>query len=199
MTAIADLLAGFRYHLASRNHPQLAPFTTGFDWEMTERSLAPKTLPVVADLQAAVASADIGEMPCATLLSRAADRLHWGQTYGSGDFGDEFLAGYGWVELFGTRGHFASDVMAGGFLLLGPKIHYPDHHHVAEEIYIPLTPGSLWSKDGSDFVAREAGELIHHPSNIRHAMQTNDQPLIALYLWRGGPLAQKSVISGRQA
>ena len=44
------------------------------------------------------------------------------------------------------------------------------------------------------FVRREAGEVIHHPSNVSHAMRTGAEPLLAIYLWRGGPLAQKSVI-----
>ncbi|MGA1802787.1 hypothetical protein [Rhizobium sp. HT1-10] len=42
------------------------------------------------------------------------------------------------------------------------------------------------------------GETIHHPSCIRHAMQTTDRPLVALHLWRGGLLVQKPDILGRQ-
>jgi hypothetical protein len=110
----------------------------------------------------------------------------------------DFLDNYGWVEIFGTRGHFECDAMAGGLLMLGPHTFYPDHHHVAEEIYIPLTDGSLWSKDGSPFVPHASGEVIHHPSDIRHAMQTVAEPLVALYLWRGGPLAQKSILAERE-
>jgi hypothetical protein len=194
-----NLLAGFRGYLAGRDDQRPARFTDGFEWEMAERSLAPHDLPVVGTLRAARPLRPSAEVELLGLLSETADVLHWGQTYSNGDFGADFLSGYGWVELFGTRGHFASDLMAGGFLLLGPHIHYPDHHHVAEEIYFPLTSGSLWSKDGGAFALRRAGEIIHHPSGIRHAMQTADTPLVALYLWRGGPLAQKSVISGRQA
>jgi hypothetical protein len=195
MSTVADLLAGFRDYLTVRTDERLGRFSEDFDWTMDERPLEPHSLPVVDVLKGVDYPA--GEADLLQLLSKTADALHWGQTYSSGDFGETFLARYGWVELFGTRGHFASDVMAGGFLLLGPEIHYPDHHHVAEEIYIPLTFGSLWSKDGGAFVERSAGEIIHHPSDIRHAMQTNDRPLVALYLWRGGPLAQKSIISGR--
>jgi len=125
--------------------------------------------------------------------------LHWAQTYKTGDFGAEFLLNYGWVEVFGTRGHFENEAMAGGFLLLGPDVHYPDHHHTAEEIYIPLTSGSYWSKGGGPFHERRTGEVIHHPSEVPHAMRTTDGALVGLYLWRRGPLAQKSVISGSKA
>ncbi|NLS15655.1 transcriptional regulator [Rhizobium sp. P40RR-XXII] len=197
MSTADELLTTFRDYLLSRSDLLLQHFIEGFDWSAEERSLAPRHLPVVGYLRELGRPVDGAEAALFERLSNAADMLHWAQTYGITDFGADFLQRYGWVELFGTRGHFASEKMAGGFLLLGPGVHYPDHHHEAEEIYIPLTDGSLWSKDGQPFLPRWTGEIIHHPSNIRHAMRTEAQPLVALYLWRGGPLAQKSIISGR--
>ncbi|MBB3566526.1 dimethylsulfonioproprionate lyase family protein [Rhizobium sp. BK491] len=197
MSAVDELLVAFRDYLQSRSNPVLQHFIEGFDWPTEERALAPHDLPVVTYLRELDQAANGAEGALRNRLSHAAAVLHWAQTYSITDFGGDFLERYGWVELFGTRGHFASEEMAGGFLLLGPGVHYRDHHHEAEEIYIPLTDGSLWSKDAQPFLPRWSGEIIHHPSNIRHAMRTEDQPLVALYLWRGGPLAQKSIISGR--
>ncbi|WP_349958543.1 dimethylsulfonioproprionate lyase family protein [Rhizobium sp. ZPR3] len=197
MSAVDQLLVAFQNYLQSRSDLVLQHFIRGFDWSMKERSLPARDLPVVAYFRERDQAADGAEGALLDRLSRSTDLLHWAQTYSITDFGEDFLQRYGWVELFGTRGHFASEEMAGGFLLLGPGVHYPDHHHVAEEIYIPLTDGSLWSKDAQPFLPRWSGEIIHHPSNIRHAMRTEDEPLVALYLWRGGPLAQKSIISGR--
>lgn len=197
MSAVGELLAAFRDYLLSRSDPGLHHFIEGFRWPMEERSLASRDLPVVRYLHELHRPGDGAESALLDRLSDAANGLHWAQTYSITDFGADFLRRYGWVELFGTRGHFASEDMAGGFLLLGPGVHYPDHHHEAEEIYIPLSDGSLWSKDAQPFLPRWSGEVIHHPSNIRHAMRTEDEPLVALYLWRGGPLAQKSIISGR--
>lgn len=197
MSAAGDLLQSVRNYLAACGDAALDRFTAGFDWGMAERPAAPHSLPVVGHLHGATPPIAIPEAGLLAELAGVAGHLHWAQTYSAADFGEDFLARYGWVELFGTRGHFASETMAGGFLLLGPEVHYPDHHHVAEEIYIPLTSHSFWSKDAGPFVVRQAGEIIHHPSNIRHAMRTEKQPLAALYLWRGGPLAQKSIISGK--
>ncbi|MBB3286024.1 MULTISPECIES: dimethylsulfonioproprionate lyase family protein [Rhizobium] len=197
MSPVAELLVAFRDYLLSRSDLMLQHFIQGFDWPAEERVLAPRDLPVVTYLRELERPVDGAEGALFEKLSNAAAMLHWAQTYSITDFGADFLQRYGWVELFGTRGHFASEEMAGGFLLLGPGVHYPDHHHEAEEIYIPLTDGSLWSKDAQPFLPRWSGEIIHHPSNIRHAMRTEDQPLVALYLWRGGPLAQKTIISGR--
>ena len=133
------------------------------------------------------------------LLAEHRNDLHWGQTYTAADFGKEFIDNYGWLEVFGTRGHFANDEVAAGLLILGPDIVYPDHHHVAEEIYIPLTGGTEWRMGEGGFRLREAGEVIHHASNVNHAMRTGKEPLLALYIWRGGPLAQKSTITGTRA
>ena len=121
----------------------------------------------------------------------------WGQTYTSADFGQQFIDNYGWLEVFGTRGHFANRKVAGGFLLLGPDIAYPDHHHVAEEIYIPLTGGTEW-RMGEGGVRQPRGRRDRSTiaSNVNHAMRTGDEPLLALYLWRGGPLAARSTITG---
>jgi hypothetical protein len=197
MSDFKTLLQGFRAYLASRGDAVVERFLEGFDWQMEARALEPRSLPVVDYLSDVAAPVDDRDNTLLSELIGYSALLHWAQTYSTGDFGDAFLKRYGWVELFGTRGHFSSDVMAGGFLMLGPEIHYPDHHHVAEEIYIPLTDGSLWSKDGGAFQPRRAGEIIHHPSDVSHAMQTEQETLLALYLWRGGPLAQKSIISGR--
>ena len=54
------------------------------------------------------------------LLARNCGELRWGQTYTAADFGQSFIDNYGWMELFGTRGHFVNDIIAAGFLILGP-------------------------------------------------------------------------------
>jgi hypothetical protein len=188
-----DLLAAFRDYLAGFGAP-VAPFIAPLDWNMPAREMEAETLPVTWELGRCVELASERGQPLARLLASSVDQLCWRQTYNTADFGADFLDIYGWVEIFGTRGHFVNDTVAAGFLLLGPNITYPDHHHVAEEIYIPLTGGALWRKDVGGFEARVADEIIHHPSSINHAMRTGEEPLLALYLWRGGPLAQKSVI-----
>ena len=137
--------------------------------------------------------------PLARLLAERRDDFRWGQTYTAADFGKKFIDNYGWLEVFGTRGHFDNRKVAAGFLILGPGIDYPDHHHVAEEIYIPLTGGTDWRMGEGAFRRREAGEIVHHASNVNHAMRTGEEPLLALYLWRGGPLAARSTITGTPA
>ena len=190
-----ELLHAFRNYLERANSAPVRDFLSELEWAMPERRLAANGLPCLAHLTRAAELAGAAEADLAQRLERHAAQLCWGQTYTSADFGQHFMDNYGWVELFGTRGHFVHDRMAAGFLLLGPDVVYPDHHHVAEEIYIPLTGGAAWRMGDGPFVEREGGEVIHHASNVNHAMRTRAEPLLALYLWRGGPLATRPTVT----
>lgn len=195
-TKIDNLLGAMRNYLSRAADSPLGEFLAGFDWAMRPRPLEPNPLPCVSHLDRLAAIAGSAEQGLVAELAATAPLLRWGQTYTAADFGQHFLDNYGWVELFGTRGHYQHDSVAGGFLVLGPGILYPDHHHIAEEIYIPLTGTAEWRMGETPFRPRAGGEVIHHASNVVHAMRTARDPLLAFYLWRGGPLAQRSTISG---
>lgn len=199
-TNFDELLAAFRSYLQGNSaNPVVACFLAEIDWSMSNRTLEPNAVACSALLDRTVALASDTTKPLTELLARYRDELRWGQTYTAADFGQHFIDRYGWVELFGTRGHFANAQLAAGFLVLGPDIEYPDHHHIAEELYIPLTGGTSWRMGDEPFRLRSAGEIVHHASNVSHAMRTGSEPLLALYLWRGGPLAQRSTISATGA
>jgi hypothetical protein len=195
--AAVKILGDMQAFLASLDDDRISRFLDGFDWELEQRPIEPMRLACLRHLPQAVTAAAPRALSLAEHLAGATDSLRWAQTYTAADFGDDFLGGYGWTEIFGTRGHFRSSEVAGGFLLLGPNLTYPDHHHVAEEIYVPLTGGTEWRMGNGDFALRDACDIIHHPSNVSHAMRTGSAPLLALYLWRGGPLDQRSDIGVR--
>jgi mannose-6-phosphate isomerase-like protein (cupin superfamily) len=195
-TVFDELLSGFRRLLDRVDHKQVRGFVAGIDRTMPARALAANSLPCLAHFDRAARIAGTDAKPFVRFLCERCHDFRWGQTYTVADFGQKFIDNYGWLEVFGTRGHFESRKMAGGFLVLGPGIDYPDHHHVAEEIYIPLTGGTQWRMGEGALRMREAGEVVHHASNVSHAMRTGDEPLLALYLWRGGPLAARSTVTG---
>lgn len=192
---LTGLLDSFLSHLISRRDPLVDRFLDGVSTRMTPRALKANGLPCMRHLPDALPFADDQTRSVLQQFAGTADALRWGQTYSASDLGGRFLDNYGWVELFGTRGHFENDHVAGGFLVLGPDTHYPDHHHLAEELYLPLTGGTRWRMGEAEFQEKPAGALIHHASNINHAMQTAHAPLVAIYLWRGGPLDAKSTLS----
>lgn len=195
MTGAERLAAAARMLLAGFDQPELAPFLD--EWpapDAARRMVEPRPLPVLRWLDQATAAA--ATRPLVDEVVAAAGTLAWGQTYAAGDLGERFLERYGWSELIGLRGPIASDRLACGVLLLGPEIEYPPHSHAAEEIYLPLAGTADWLRGREGWRRRRPGELIHHPSGVGHAMRTDEQPLLALYLWRGGDLAQKSKLLG---
>ena len=80
--------------------------------------------------------------------------------------------------------------------MLGPEVTYPPHAHEAAEVYLPLSGVAWWQKGEAEFAPVPAGQPIYHAPWVPHAMRTGAEPLLALYLWRGGDLAAKSVILG---
>lgn len=197
-TNFDELLERFHATLATFDDALVRDAVAQIAWAMPARRLEPRPLACLRQLDRIVELAPANAQPLARLLAQRRGELHWGQTYSEADLGKTFFDNYGWLEVFGTRGHFVNDEVAAGLLILGPDIVYPDHHHVAEEIYIPLTGGTQWRMGEGDFRRREAGEVIHHASDVSHAMRTGKEPLLALYIWRGGPLTAKSTISGSQ-
>jgi len=160
----------------------------------TPRRNQAQTLPVTRWLNGIERQAALPTRALCTALAEWSAHLPWRQTYKAEDLGEAFLERYGYMELAGQRGPFASDEIACGFLLLGPDIYYHRHRHEAEEIYIVLAGTAHWSKGDGAFAPQPPGNLIHHPSWCWHAMRTGDQPLLALYFWQGGDLTQKSQI-----
>lgn len=167
------------------------PFLAEWPEVGPHRVVQPATLDVCRWLEGMRADGVVGA------IRSAAGDLRWQQTYGAADFGAAFLNGYGWSEFVGLRGPVASERIACGVLLLAPGIVYPAHAHEAEEVYLPISGVAEWQQGEGDFAKVEVGQAIHHAAWVPHAMRTGAEPLAALYLWRGGDLAAKSVIVGR--
>jgi hypothetical protein len=194
-TGITFLVEMIYHYLNGLDDHRLDPYLA--DWPSRPyqiRDIIPSLLPVTACLPELDAAADAQTMPIVKTLQASAPHLRWGQTYTSKDLGAAFLENYGWTELIGLRGPISSNEIACGFLLLGRNTEYPKHHHMAEEVYIPLTQPTQWVRGNDDWVTRSCGAPIYHRSGISHGLRTESTPLLALYLWRGGDLVQKSHI-----
>jgi hypothetical protein len=204
--ALTGLALKARRLLRSLDEPSLAPFLA--DWPGHERpdacdspQLAPglrvpdlefdSTLPVLRCLSDFAADeSGFGAFLVADLC-RNHRSLTWRQTYAAGDVGDAFLRNYGYAEIVGMKS-IPSRQIACGFLILGPSTLYPRHRHEAEEIYIPLRGTARWQQSDAVWRERRPGAVIHHASDEPHAMQTGAEPLLALYVWRGGQLHQSA-------
>lgn len=192
---IAALARRVRDWLAER--PAAAPFLVDFPQIAITRVTTPRRLPVCDWLVDAEAFSAPATSELVEAFVAAAPALEWRQTYGIEDFGPRFLERYGWTEIVGLRGPIASEKIACGFLMLGPDVEYPAHAHEAHEVYFPLAGQALWMRDHGEFVAHAPGAIIEHQPWTPHATRTRDDAMLALYIWRGGDLAAKSTILGR--
>jgi len=160
-------------------------------FETPDRRLSPRPQPVLEFLPRLAAQASSCYREILDLLIEAKPGLRFGLTYEEADFGTDFLRQYGWVKMLGPDAYWHSEQLASGFLILGDNITYPQHWHEAEEIYLPICGDCEWYRQDTGWQLRTTGSLIHHASGVRHATRTTGDPMIALYLWRGGDLNQK--------
>ncbi len=165
------------------------PLPDGFleDWPSITalRGVLPGPLPVLGWLAGMSKQAGPVTASLVGTLESIAAQLRWSQTYQVPEVPESFLENYGWTEVLGLTGPVASEHLAAGFLLLGPHSHYPSHRHKAEELYVPLAGRALWQQGARPWTERAPGELVHHHADELHAMRTTEQPLLALYVWRG--------------
>ncbi|MEM7215746.1 MAG: dimethylsulfonioproprionate lyase family protein [Pseudomonadota bacterium] len=189
---IRALLNAWRDYVCSRPEPVVKDWLERFDWDLPERDLPPNDLYATRHIPDCLSYAGELESGLVQIFIEHMDKVHWAQMWDPDDFGRYFTDNYCHLQLIGPEGHFASDTIAGGIVMYGPHTHYPNHWHLAEEIYIPLTGNGLWSRDNGDYVLRDAGEFIFHEENVPHAMKCEDTPMLALWIWHGGDLQAKA-------
>ncbi len=194
ISRLSALAAAWRQLLLSECPMDWCRLLPDIDINCPDRILEPRTLPVLKFLPRLASGAASPYRAVIDRLIDARDTLHFGQTYSAKDFGEDFLSQYGWIKLLGPDAYWHCDSLSSGFLILGDSNTYPQHRHQAEEIYLPISGNAQWYREHDGWQQQPAGTLIHHPGGIEHAMRTQGEPLIALYLWRGGNLVQKSEI-----
>jgi hypothetical protein len=190
---VLALVIAIRSFLEGLDNVRLKPYLAEWpsEYDIT-RAILPHELPILSCLSVAVKTAGEKTEHMVKMLASLSNYLTWGQTYSLQDVGVGFLEKYGWTEFIGLRGPIASKRIACGMLFLGPQVEYPRHWHTAEEVYVPLAGKALWQQGNQAWAYREIGQPIYHATEEPHAMRTYNLPLMALYLWRGGNLVQKS-------
>lgn len=157
------------------------------------RPVGPTWRPAAAQLGAAEPGRRF--RPLVKALCDAARLLDWRSNYSARDVGRAYAEFATFVELLGPRGHFAAPDIAFGVVVIGPDVHYPDHRHVAEEIYAPIAGRGEWRYHMDVWREHGAGATVYTPPLAWHALRTGDEVLLLLYAWIGGDLAQKSEIA----
>jgi len=188
---VKPLLDAFRDYISLREEAITRDWFDRFDWNLSERNLASRSVAAVSELPEVLDHCGRGEARLTGQFVEMRNQLHWLQSYTAEDFGQHMVDHYGFVELIGTRGHYVSDEIAAGLVFFGRGIDYPNHWHGSEALYYPMTGTGLWSQDNGGYEVKTPGEIVVHEPNEHHALKVPDDPLLALWVWRGGDLAQK--------
>jgi hypothetical protein len=150
-----------------------------------------KRLPVCRYLGETLATA----RTASASLARVADAfaalepsLAWRARPSGGPFAsDNWPEGHANAMVVGPKGLEHREDVAIGASLLAPDVRYPDHNHEPEEVYLVLSPGRFQHGDSGWFEPGPGGTLYNRP-NIKHAMASDEAPLLALWcLWIGKP------------
>lgn len=122
----------------------------------------------------------------ARALLAVADQLEWYAP--PKDLGEEpdvavFSRNFTASRVIGDGGLLPSDKVSAGLSLQGCDSYYPPHAHHAEETYWIIGGNGDWRVGSEPWFAVAPGDSIYHESGVRHAMQTNEQPLLSVWLW----------------
>lgn len=118
-------------------------------------------------------------------LIAAAPLAHWRETYKGTGIGADFLDRFGCFEIIGRDAPYGCADMR-GFVVYAPSgLHYPWHHHPAEELYLVLAGEAEFAVEGAHARAITPGGSVFHATMQPHAMTTHAHPVMAYVLWRG--------------
>ncbi len=152
------------------------------------RDCPPTLAPACAHLDAALALGTAATRPLIDAVAAARPYLAW-KMMGREGFDDALREQLAYVEIVGPEGAVVAPDLRVGLYIQAPGVDYPSHAHDAEELYLVLAGTARWQRgwNGSDdpFATVPPGEIRHHRAKEPHAMITGEQPLLALWTWRG--------------
>lgn len=160
------------------------------DWSQELMQTAAVTNPILHDNIAQVCENSGCEGSATNRLTKAllpvVDQLSWRRRDIEGETASDMLLLYEKftaVTIVGQTGLISCDKIIAGFSLQAPDAYYPPHEHLAEESYWIIGGGGDWKVDRKPWFPVNAGDAIYHTGGARHVMQTNEQPMLSIWLW----------------
>jgi mannose-6-phosphate isomerase-like protein (cupin superfamily) len=117
------------------------------------------------------------------LLDMSPDMI-WRETYKDTDIGGDFMDRFGCYEIIGRDAPLASAKMRSFLVYQPPHLHYPWHHHPAEELYVVIAGEAEFHLQGKGAEVLRSGQSSFHPSGVPHALTSHDHPVLAYVVWR---------------
>jgi quercetin dioxygenase-like cupin family protein len=122
----------------------------------------------------------------AQALAAVSDQLMWRPSYrnrqGEPDMAT-FTRNFTANTIIGAGELLPSDKVKAGFSLQAPDTYYPGHLHDAEESYWIIGGRGDWKVATQPWFAVNPGDSVYHQSGVRHTMQTNEHPMLTVWLW----------------
>lgn len=135
----------------------------------------------------------------AQALLAVADQLEWRSSSKATVDGPDveiLLRNFAVTTIFGEGALLPTDKVYAGFSLQAPDIYYPPHAHYAEESYWIIGGNADWRVGAKPWFGVEPGDSIYHESEARHVMQTNEQPLLTVWLWTSHLDSEVMIVRG---
>jgi len=163
----------------------------GVDWSAKLKAEKPCSYPIVDDQLEKSCDDSIHEygsnahLVCEAVLE-VRDQLRWCVGYEEYENEPDMAAlsrNFAYCTLIGKGEPLHSDKIYAGISLQGRDTYYPPHAHQADERYWVVGGNGDWKVGLEPWFAVEHGAMIHHDTGVRHAMQTNADPLLCVWLW----------------
>jgi len=159
-------------------------------WRSKLTEPSPLSQPVV-DLQLDAACAVTGQYGSNSHMivdeiQKAKDLLHWESAYQDRDDEPDIASltrNFAYTTLIGPGAPLHSDKVAAGLSLQGRDTYYPPHAHQAVEGYWIVGGDGDWKVGAEPWFPVKAGSSIFHDTGVRHAMQSNAEPLLTVWMW----------------
>jgi len=166
--------------------PMVGPVLDALDNARCPAAVEPDPLPVIRHLDAVEPSGDAAIDAVLEEFLRLARALPWLHTAGYLDvLGRDYLDNFGYVQLLGPNSIVEHSSVRVGIGVWGPHLHYPAHHHEAEELYHVLAGEPSFSGRESTSRATRPGDAVHHEPWQVHIQDFGATPTVLLYCWTG--------------
>jgi quercetin dioxygenase-like cupin family protein len=188
MTWAADVSLFVDALAASIEHGRPEPADAAFVAQLSARLGAagpsaapaePRRIEACAHLGPALAALDPAPEPLRRLgaaIAALEPRLAWSRRAYDGPEAERFAASHANAMIVRS----AQTGMVVGLSLMAPHTAYPEHTHPPDELYLVLSEGE-WRRDGGDWFSPGVGGTVRNAPGIRHAMRSQDRPLLAVW------------------
>lgn len=175
LAAFADLFENREATIGQSASPLLRKLAGSALPELAEPTQKPNAIQAhLPGLLETPGSGAIGR--CLAEIACMGERLAWS---------DSFRSHLPFVEIVGPTGMLPHDELRTGLFLMPPGIHYANHAHSADEVYVVLAGAGWWSLNHGPSVQKTPGDVIEIPSFTHHAMDTEARPALMLWSWTG--------------